>query len=254
MTLLRAFLWALSAVGTLTFGGALAVSLLNPLWVEKVAKEIIRQQVETKVREKVDALDARFLTSRAGAVLQSQAQEALRIRQMLASQLPERIGRVMAEMANADCECRKKVEGAVRSGLEARGLDLQHQQERLNALIRAQYMDTAGQLTREFRIFTGSNALAFALLGVAVGVRRRAGAHLVPAAATLLLATALTSYLYLFEQHWLHTVLFSSYLGWGFVAYLALLYAFLCDVLFNRGRVTCEVLNAASSGLEVVPC
>lgn len=254
MTLLRAFLWTLSALGTLVFGGALLASLLNPLWVEQVAKEIIRQQIETKVREKVDALDARSLTSRAGQILQSQAQEAQRIRQMLASQLPERIGRVMAEMSNADCECRKKVEGAVRNGLDARGVDLRQQQERLNTLIRAQYMDTAAHLTREFRIFTGSNALAYALLGLAVGVRRRAGVHLLPAAATLLLATAVISYLYLFEQNWLHTVLFSNYLGWGFVAYLALLYAFLCDVLFNRARITCELLNATSSGLEVVPC
>lgn len=254
MSILRTFLWTLSAAGVWVFGGALAVSLLNPLWVEKVAQEIIRQQVETTLREKVEALDARFLTSRAGQVLQSQAHEAQRIRQMLASQLPERIGRVMAEMADADCTCRKKVEEAVRGGLEARGLDLQRQQERITALIRAQYLDTAAQLTREFRIFTGSNALAFALLGAALWVRRKAGLHLVPAAAALLLATAVTSYLYLFQQNWLHTVLFSSYLGWGFVAYLALLYAFLCDVLFNRARITCELLNAASSGLEVVPC
>ncbi|MFN4118989.1 hypothetical protein [Acidovorax sp.] len=251
---LRTFLWALSGIGTLLFGGALLASLLNPLWVERVARDILRQQIESRVGEKLDALNARALTTRAGAVLQSQAQEAQRIRQMLASQLPERIGRVMADMADADCECRKKVEGAVRSGLESRAWDLQQQQERLNALIRTQYLDTAQQLTREFRIFTGSNALAFVLLGLALGVRRSAGAHLVPAAAALLLATAVTSYLYLFEQNWLHTVLFSSYLGWGFVAYLALLYAWLCDVLFNRARITCEVLNAASSGLEVVPC
>lgn len=254
MKALRLFLLCLSGIGSTVFGAALAVSLLNPGFVERVAKDIIRHQIEVKVREKIDALESGFLSSRAGAILHTQEQELQRIRQMLASQLPERIGRVMHEMADLDCECRKKLEGAVRSGLEARAASVLQMQERLTALIRTQYMDTAQQLTREFRIFTGSNALAFLLLGVAVLVRRTAGVHLVPAAVVLIGASAVASTLYLFHQNWLHTLLFSDYLGWGFVAYLALLYAFLCDVLVNRARVTCELLNAVSSGVEVVPC
>jgi hypothetical protein len=254
MKALRFFLLCLSGIGTVVFGGALLLSLVNPGFVERVAKDIIRHQIETKMREKIDALDAGVLSSRAGAILQAQEQELHRIRQVLVSQLPERIGRVMHEMADLDCECRKKLEGAVRSGLETRAASLLQLQERITALIRTQYMDTAQQLTREFRIFTGSNALAFILLGVAVLVRRTAGVHLVPAAVVLIGATVVSSALYLFQQNWLHTLLFSNYLGWGFVAYLALLYAFLCDVIFNRGRVTCELLNSVSSGVEVVPC
>jgi hypothetical protein len=254
MRAVRCFLLCLSGIGSLVFGGALMLSLLNPGFVERTAKDIIRHQIETKVREKIDALDARFLSSRAGAILQANEQEAQRIRQMLASQLPERIGRVMHEMADLDCECRKKLEDAVRSGMETRAASLQQVQERITALIRTQYTDTAQQLTREFRIFSGSNALAFILLGMAVLVRRTAGVHLVPAAVVLIGATAVSSALYLFQQNWLHTLLFSNYLGWGFVAYLALLYAFLCDVILNRGRVTCELLNAVPSGVEVVPC
>ena len=201
MKALRFLLLCLSGIGTTAFGVALALSLLNPAFVERVAKDIIRHQIETKVREKFDALDAGFLASRAGAILQAQEQELHRIRQMLASQLPERIERAMHEMADLNCECRKKLEGAVRSGMQTRVASLQQMQERVTALIRTHYMDTAQQLTREFRIFTGSNALAFLLLGVAVLVRRTAGLHLVPAAVVVIGASAVNSALYLFQQN-----------------------------------------------------
>jgi hypothetical protein len=46
--------------------------------------------------------------------------------------------------------------------------------------------------------------------------------------------------------------------GFAYLAYLGGVFAFLCDIIFNRARVTAEVLNAllnaVGSAVQVVPC
>lgn len=232
--------------------------MVNPGFVERVAKEVIRYQVEKNVREKVEAIDAHFLTKRAEAFAKGYAEEIALTKLQLSEQLPERVSTVIAEMANLNCECRRKIEGGLREGSEWRILNASQAREHLTMLIRAKYMETASQLTREFRIFTGTNALVFALLIVAVLVKRQAGIHLLPSALILLIAASAVAYLYLFNQNWLHTLVFSDYVGFAYVGYLGVAFAFLCDVLFNRGRVTTELLNlllnAVGSAIQVAPC
>lgn len=254
MSTLRTLLVAVSILGTLLFGAAFFTSLANPGYVEEIAKNIIRHEVEKKVHAKVDALDEKFLAVKAGAMIQKHAQEAEQARRQLREKVPERIAAVIAEMRNLDCECRRKIENQARAGLEWRIAKAAQAQERLTALIRSQYMEVATRLTREFRIFTGANALVFALLGVAVWARRSAGWHLVPAALVLVVAAVVTGYLYLFQQNWLHTVLFSDYVGWAYFAYLGAVFALLGDVVLNRARVTIKMLNSISIDLPVLPC
>ena len=171
---------------------------------------------------------------------------------------PERLSQVIAEMADLDCECRKKVEFGIRGGLEGEVANASVIREKLAVLIRTKYMETARQVVREFRIFTGTNALVFALLVAAVPLKPRAGLHLLPSAALLLTAALVTGYLYLFNQDWLHTLVFNDFVGWGYLAYLGGAFALLGDVVLNKARVTTEVLrlvlDAAGSAVEVVPC
>ena len=119
-------------------------------------------------------------------------------------------------------------------------------------------MEISEKLTREFRIFTGANAAVFALLALAAFIKRRAGLHLVAPATVLIVAASITAYLYLFNQNWLHTILFSNYVGFAYVGYLSIVFGFLCDILFNRARVTTKLLNITfniiGSGVQLVPC
>lgn len=258
MRAIRILLLAVSLVGGVSFAALFAASLANPGYVEEVAREIIRHRVEKKVNEKIEALNARFLGKKAAALAKAHGDEVLQIQQQLREGLPERIAFVIAQMRNLDCECRKKIEKTIREGFESQIANAAHAREQLTAFIQAQYMATADKLTREFRIFTGSNALVFALLGGATLAKRRAGLHLLPAAVVLLVAAAVTSYCYLFQQDWLHTILFNDYLGFAFVGYLVAVFGFLCDILFNRAKVTAELLNgllnAIGSGIQVLPC
>ena len=74
----------------------------------------------------------------------------------------------------------------------------------------------------------------------------------------LLAAASITAYLYLFNQNWLHTLLFSDYVGLAYLGYLGAAFALLSDIIFNRARITTEILNfilnALGSAVQVVPC
>ena len=255
---LRGAILGLGIVGCLIFSLAFIASFAKPGFVEQIAKGVIRFQVEKKVHEAVESIDAHFLTKKAERFARGYADEIALTKRQLSAQLPARIADVIAEMQNLDCECRNKIESSVRKGFEWRIANASLAQERLTTLIRSKYMETASQLTREFRIFAATNAIVFALLALAVLVRRQAGLHLLPSAIVLLAAASITAYLYLFNQDWLHTLVFSDYVGLAYIGYLSIAFAFLCDIIFNRGRVTAELLSqlfgAIGSAVVVAPC
>lgn len=250
-TFMRPFVFVVSLLGCMAFGGLLLVSLLQPTWIERGARELIRQQIEKKTGEKLAALDARFLSAQARVFLRGKEQEIAAARQALAEGLPARIAAIAAEMGIPKCECRQRRQ----SRLELEIGTAQQMQAQLDALIRTAYMDTANKLLRELRIFSGANALAFALLGLAAWRQHpgERGTRLIPATATLLVATLVCSALYLFGQNWLHTIVFGNYVGWAQLAYIAVAYAWLCDLLFNRGRISAEFFSGSMSG-AVTPC
>lgn len=249
---------SLGLVGCLFFGFAFVMSIAAPGFVEQIAKHIIRYEVEKRAHEKVDTIDSTFLAKKAEAFTKGYADEIAQTKQLVVQQLPARLSEVIGEMQNLDCECRKKIETNIRDGFEWRITNASAAQELLTTLIRTKYMETASQLTREFRIFTGTNALVFALLLAAVFFKRRASMHLLPSAVVLLAAASITAYLYLFNQDWLRTLVFSEYVGFAYVGYLCGAFALLCDVIFNRARVTAEalnfILNAIGSAIQVGPC
>lgn len=245
---LRPLVFAIALVGSLFFGALFAVSLAQPAWVEQTARTMIRAQIEKRTGEKIAALDARFLDGKARALLQEREREIAAVHRALTDGLPARIAAIAAEMGIPECACRRRYQ----EHMELKLGTLQQMQAQLSSLIRTQYLETAGKLLRELRIFSGANALAFALLGVAALRRPAARLQLLPAAATLLLATAAASAAYLFGQNWLHTIVFGDYVGWALLGYIALVYAGLCDLLFNRARVSAHLLSSA--GGSVSPC
>jgi len=255
---IRALLLSISVIGTTLFAVAYIASIINPVYVEKVAKEIIRLQLEKTVHEKIDTLDTKFLTSNAARLLKEQMSEIENAKRQLKENAPERIASVIAEMSNLDCVCRKRIEKTVREGYGWRIAAAVQAQEQLTIFIRTKYMAVAEKLTLEFRIFTGTNAMVFSLLGMAAFFKRGAGIHLVPPAIVMVGAAAVTAYLYIFVQNWLHTILFSEYVGFSYAGYLSVVFAILCDILFNKAKLTTEALNATfeviGSSLQVVPC
>jgi len=172
--------------------------------------------------------------------------------------LPREVANVIADMLNADCECRKRlVEHAQRSEVE-RLSSLAQVHRRLVGLIESAYASVTRSLMREFRIFTASNAVAFVLLGFITLIRPTADLQLVLPALVLVGSVVVTGGLYLFNQNWLHTIVFGDYVGLVYAVYLAGVALLLADVLFNRARVTTRMVNlvlqSVGSAATAIPC
>lgn len=255
MTIIRALVLCLGLAGTVIFTGALIASWVTPHFISKTAREVIRYRVAEEINEKVDALGADFLVEKAKILMKDKADEINALKLLIKAKIPELVVMIANQMADPQCPCRKWTPEPFRDFLMAMMADAGRMQERLAGLIKTKYLEVEAQLTREFRIFTGTNAVASILLVLAMLIRRKAWIHLLPPALLLLVATIVTGYFYLFNQNWLHTIVFNDYVGFAYAAYLALVFACLCDIVLNYARVTTVVLDATlGSLLRVLPC
>lgn len=255
---MRPVILAIAALGFTTFGIAFVLSFTSPSFVETAGKEVIRLEVQRRVTEKVESLEGTRLTGLAERISGRNAEEVAAAKKRLSEGLPAKVANTVAQMRNLDCECRQAIERRMTGLLAGRIVLLTELNERLAMLIRTKYMETAERLTREFRIFSGANILVFGLLGVVALVRKKARLQLVLPALVVLGAAGITAYFYVFQQDWLHTILFSDYVGLGYFAYLSIAGALLADIAFNRARVCTEIINAAGhvvgAALHAVPC
>ncbi|MDB5804080.1 MAG: hypothetical protein JWN73_1402 [Betaproteobacteria bacterium] len=255
---LRRAILICSLLGSLLFGTALLASFVDPLLVERVGHEMIRLQVQKKVGEHIDAIDQGFVVRQAARYTKGYAAQIEFTRKLLRDKAPERIAALIAEMQRKDCECRRTIETRLRGILENSLASAERALQGLDTLIRSQYLVLAERITREFRIFTGVNAVVCAALAAAALSRPRAGVHLLPAALVLLAAALITGGFYLFAQNWLATLIFGSYVGWAYVGYLGAVAILLTDIVFNRGRVTGRVLGSmldiSGAGGIILPC
>ena len=72
-------------------------------------------------------------------------------------------------------------------------------------------------------------------------------------AVVLLGAAAVTGALYLFNQNWLHTIVYNDYVGMAYLVYLAAVAVALTDIVFNKARVTTRLLNLAFDAVDQPP-
>jgi hypothetical protein len=249
---------ALSVLGFVLFAGAFAVSFVDSLLVERVAREVVRLEVERRVGHRIDDLSDSGIAALGRRALARAQVDVESTQKALREDIPGKVANVVADMLRADCECRKRLVEHARQSEADRLSSLTQVRERLVGLIEGTYASVTRSLMREFRVFTGSNAIAFALLGVVTLLRRNATLQLALPAVVLAGAVVVTGSLYLFNQNWLHTIVFGEYVGLAYAAYLAGVALLLADVVFNRARITTRMVNvvlqSVGSAVHALPC
>ncbi len=65
----------------------------------------------------------------------------------------------------------------------------------------------------------------------------------------MLTSTVICLYCHMFEQNWVYTTICNDYTGFGYIGYLAFVFAILCDLVFNIGRVTTKIVNTVLSAI-----
>lgn len=229
MVIFRRLLFFIVAIGFLLFTILFSLSYINPLFVEKTAREFIRIRITSATEEKIDSLSDHALLNKAQQILKKNDDEMARLKQQLTDDLPEKVASVMDSMLYLDDEQRKKykesTEARIKNEKTWRLTDLSTMQEQLTSFMQGKYIETTQNLSREFRIFTGTNSVAFFILLVSILMQRVGIKRLFVPAYCLLLATIVVGYSYIFDQNWLNTILFSNYQGFGYVALIT--YTFL---------------------------
>jgi hypothetical protein len=243
-------LWILritGVAGAALFGFFFVLTFSTPQWVERFAVDFI----ETHAREKVESSIERWkpvwregVAGRVAEALDREKQaEIEQLKQQFKNGIRETWATALAEIRDLDCECREKILDLLETGTAGHLLSLEAGSERLTAFIQSSYMEVATELKRDIRIFTATNAGAFILLLLVSLLKPQAVRHLFVPGLLLVVATVVCTYGYIFEQNWLLTVIYGSYLGYAYAAYLGVVFLFLCDIVLNRGRVTTRLAN-----------
>jgi len=252
-------------VGIILFVPLFLFTFSDPHAVEKSAKGFIEWKLKNDVNEKIDSIEwpqsqtlEKFLGSNAKELNQKANEKLTAYKQMLKIDAPAIMAEQLAKVRNLDCACRKKWEERLTAYIKFEIATAEKAKEKLADFMQAKYMEIVEKLTMDVRIFLGINSLVFIFLLLASFLKPKATEHLFLPGALLLLSTAICSYFYLFEQNWFYTILYNDYTGFGYLAYLVVVFAVLCDIVFNKARVTTEIINALAnaigSAFSVVPC
>lgn len=249
-------------LGVVVLGTALGLTFGVPEGVESVAASFVRHRIEMEVGEKIEALSATTPDRGVGRIAKRLAQgreaEIATIKERLRSKAYEKVAEAIAEMRDLSCECREKYAQRARQSMALRVSSLELVNSTLLDFAKTKYMVVVSKLTRELRIFLGSNLAVFASLLLLSFAKPRAVAHLFLPALLLTLSTLVSGYFYVFRQNWFFTLVYSDYVGWAYVVYVMLLFGALSDIAFNRARITTATINTAlhlvGSAVTVAPC
>lgn len=249
-------------IGLLLFGSSFLLTYGVPGYVEKVAETFIKNKVEEETNEKIDSLSLSAKNNKlvqiAGKLLKNQEKKVDNLKQQLKSNAHEKLAGVIAEMRDLSCECRKIHAQRIKTGYIYKIALLESANATLVEFMKTKYMDVVNNLKVDLRIFTGSNTVIFLFLIFLSFLNPKAISLLFLPGTLLFTSTIVCSYFYLFERNWFFTLIYNDFLGYGYLGYIGVLFLFLCDIAFNKGYVTCEILNtifqAIGSALEFTPC
>lgn len=251
--------------GMLLFLPLFIFTFADPHVIERTGSAFIAQQIESDVHHRIDSIPVTpnnrletLLGEKARALKANADQQMIRYKALLKAEAPRIVAEQIATMRNLDCTCRQQWEDALTRTIVAGITSAETVKANLADYTRAKYMAMVEALTRDVRVFLGINTSVFLLLLVVSWCKPQAVSQLFLPGALLLVSTLLCTCFYLFEQNWLYAMLYSDYTGFAYLLYLVAVFALLCDIVFNRARISSKVLNNVLSAfgnvVSVGPC
>jgi hypothetical protein len=248
----------ISLIGITIFGVLLSLTFMSPNTVEESAKGFIKLQIEKEIREKQYLLSHSNVSDKALNIAARLGFEKDEIQDNLDNKLPEKIASILASMCGYDCEKKKTLARSITSNYLDRIKSIELATSTLGDIVKGKYLEIVSNLRADLRIFLGTNLFMFFLLLALSFSRPKAIEHLFFPGLLLLTATILSSSIYIFGQDWFYTILYNDYMGFGYLAYVAVIFSILIDIAFNKARVTTEIINgianAMGSAFSMVSC
>lgn len=245
-------------LGMVLFGLLFGLTYGIPEAVEESAKSFVKKQIEDEIREKYQNSKASTLSEKALKIANDLGYQENKIRENINNKLPEKIAEIIASLCGYDCERKKALTKSITAGYVERIANIQIAQQQLGQIIKGKYMEIIGDLRMDLRIFLGSNTAMFLILLLISLLKPKAVSHLFLPGVLLLISTIVASTIYIFGQNWFYTIIYNNYMGVGYLAYILIIFGFLMDIVFNRARITTEIINgifnSIGSAITVFPC
>ena len=238
-------------LGTILFIPIFLLSFAEHQLIENSGKAFVEWKLEKTTNEKIDSIklpnESKFekLLGKKAKELRIQTEKKIQsLKQQLKADAPSVIAMQLAKVRNLDCECRKSWEKKLRNSMKFKLASLDVAKSKLADFTQAKYMEIVEKLTLDIRIFVGANGVVFLFLMLASFLKPSAVRHLFLPSVLMFISTVVCSYFYVFEQNWFYTIIYNNYTGFSYIGYLSFVFAVLCDIVFNKAKVTTEIINA----------
>ena len=252
-------------LGTILFIPIFLLSFADPQLIENSGKAFVEWKLEKSTNAKIDSIklpnESKFekLLGKKAKELRIQTEEKIQsIKRQLKADAPSVIAMQLAKVRNLDCECRKSWEKKLRNSMKFQLASLDVAKSKLVDFTQAKYMEIVEKLTLDVRIFVGTNGVVFLFLMLASFLKPSAVRHLFLPSVLMFISTVVCSYFYVFEQNWFYTIIYNNYTGFSYIGYLSFVFLVLCDIVFNKAKVTTEIINAFLQTIgrvgNLVPC
>jgi multidrug efflux pump subunit AcrA (membrane-fusion protein) len=239
----------LSIVGLVIFGPVLLAAAFAPQQVEQAAKTYVKAQAKQEVDRYFDSFAGKAVKKTYEALQEKYAEQLAGSQAALKAGLPGLVAEWLAALCHYDCATKEEVKKALTEGLEKQIATLQRALDKVKALAQDKYAEVTAKIRRDLMIFSGSNTAVFAMLLALTILRRDYARPLALPAVLMLIATAASTGIYVFGQDWFWIILTDSYMGFGYLVYLGIIFFFLMDIVYNKARVTQAFLEALGQAL-----
>jgi len=237
-------------LGTLVFVPLFVATFLDPQLIEKSARPFIEWKLNQDVNKQIDSIDIpkevkfeRLLGEKTKQLRAETEKRIQTLQRQLKNDAPTIIADQIAQMFDLNCECRKKWQQNIRQSMQLELASLETAKAKLIDFTQIQYMKIVEKLTEDVRIFVGINAVIFIMLLALSVLKTEVINVLFVPGVLMLISTIVCSYFYIFQQNWLFSILYNDYTGFGYLFYLGLVFAFLCDITFNKARITRQIVK-----------
>ena len=257
-TIIKTFL----VLGTLIYGVAFVYSFTSPQSIEKNARGFIKEQVAKKTYEKIDNIGSKYKENRlvklSAKIFKKKKEQLSLYKESLKLKIDEKLANVMAKMLDLNCECRQKYKGIFHNFITTKITDLKTATKKLETFMTQKYMYVVENIIKDFRIFLGSSFIVLLIMLLLLFTKPQVSIQVNMLAGLMLVSTLVSSYLYIFKQNWFYTIIYNDFLGFAYLMYLGIIFLFLCDIIFNKARITTEIvnmiLNAIGSAASAISC
>jgi hypothetical protein len=240
---LRALLLAVAAAGAVCFGLLFAATFFNPKLIADSAKSFVIEETKDRYAEyraqllQNETADKTlgFLKQRYETKLQDLPQTVTRTEMLIGALIDSFCQTRQCNGIWADPEARRQFSAAHEAGERNK---FSQALATIEGFLKNKTQAVLAQLIRDVRIFSGTNLAIYLSLCLLVGLVRAERLRPLMRPAFLLLGSSLlAASLYLFQQNWFFTILYSHYWGYGYLGLVGIIFLSLLDIAFNETRI-----------------